>query len=124
MPVTSHVMFFSPPGGSKLSQRDGVESQHVPRVPGHLPPRRAAAQLHRAPGGNGQQSGHPRVAAASPRRVPRAHASSPGGCGERTELDGGEESLSTCLILSKRKAESKYRVMFSFLELPWDLSDR
>lgn len=60
-----------------------MESQHVPRLPGHLPPRGAAAQLHRAPGGNGQQFGHPRVAAAAPRGVPRAHASSPGGCGAR-----------------------------------------
>lgn len=47
------------PGGAELSQRDGLEGEHAPRLSGHLPPRGAAAQLHRTTGGDGLQPGHP-----------------------------------------------------------------
>lgn len=55
-----------------------MESENVQRVPGHLPPRGAAAELHRAPGGDGEQLGHPRVAEAAARGLARSHPPSPG----------------------------------------------
>lgn len=69
---------FALPGGAELSQGDGVEGEHAPRLPGYLPPRGAAAQLHREAGGDGLQPGHPRVEEAAAHRLPRAHAAAAG----------------------------------------------
>lgn len=55
-----------------------MEGEHAPGLPGHLPPRGAAAQLHRAAGGDGLQPGHPRVEEAAAHRFPRAHAAAAG----------------------------------------------
>lgn len=55
-----------------------MEGEHAPWLPGHLPPRGAAAQLHRAAGGDGLQPGHPRVEEAASHRFPRAHAAAAG----------------------------------------------
>lgn len=68
------------PGGAELPQGDGVEGEHAPRLPGHLPPRGAAAQLHRAAGGDGVQPGHPRVEEVASHRLPRPHAAAAGRC--------------------------------------------
>ncbi len=68
------------PGGAELSQGDGMEGEHAPRLPGHLPPRGAATQLHRAAGGDGVQLGHPRVEEAAAHCFPRAHAAAAGQC--------------------------------------------
>lgn len=57
-----------------------MEGEHAPRLPGHLPPRGAAAQLHRTAGGDGLQPGHPRVEEAAAHRVPCAHTAVAGQC--------------------------------------------
>ena len=40
-------------GGAELSQGDGLEGEHAPWLSGYLPPRGAAAELHRATSGDG-----------------------------------------------------------------------
>lgn len=65
-------------GGAELSQGDGVEGEHAPRLPGHLPPGGAAADVHRAAGGDGLQPGHPRVEEAASHRLSCAHAAASG----------------------------------------------
>lgn len=65
-------------GGAELPQGNGVEGEHAPGLPGHLPPGGAAAQLHRAAGGDGLQPGHPRVEEAAAHRFPRAYAAAAG----------------------------------------------
>lgn len=71
--IKSDVVFAFP-GGAELSEGDGLEGEHAPGLPGHLPPRGAAAQLHRATGGDGLQPGHPRVEEVASHRFPCAHA--------------------------------------------------
>lgn len=55
-----------------------MEGEHAPRLLGHLPPRGAATQLHRAAGGDGLQPGHPRVEEAAAHRLPCAHTAAAG----------------------------------------------
>lgn len=89
------------PGGAELSKGDGLEGEHVQGVPGHLPPRGAAAELHRAPGGDGEQPGHPRVAAPAPRRVPRPHPPAPGNSralSSRYPPGAGLRAFSSCSV--------------------------
>lgn len=71
-------------GGAELSEGDGVESEHASRLPGHLPPRGAAAELHRAPGRDGLQPGHTGVEETASHRLPRTHTTATGETHART----------------------------------------
>lgn len=77
MIFTRHF-FISLPGGVELSKGDGVESEHVQRLLGHLPSRGAAAELHRAAGGDGEQFSYSRMAKAASRSLACSYSPSPG----------------------------------------------
>lgn len=55
-----------------------MEGEYAPWLPRHLSPRGAAAELHRAAGGDGFQPGHPRVEEVAAYCVPRAHTTATG----------------------------------------------
>lgn len=55
-----------------------MEGEHAPWLPGHMPPRGAAAELHREAGRDGLQPGHPRVEEVAAHRLPCAHATPAG----------------------------------------------
>lgn len=76
--VVQTLLLCEPPGGAELSEGDGVEGEHAPGLPGHLPPGGAAAHLHREAGGDGFQPGHPGVEEVASHRLPRAHAAAAG----------------------------------------------
>lgn len=65
--------FFCASGGAELSKGDGMEGEYASRLPGHLSPRGAAAQLHWAASGDGQQSGHQGMEETATHRLSRAH---------------------------------------------------
>lgn len=55
-----------------------MEGEHAPWLPGYLPSRGAAAQLHRTAGGDGFKSGHTGVEKTASHRVPRTHTTTSG----------------------------------------------
>lgn len=72
------LCFLFASGGAELSKGDGLEGEHASWLPRHLSPRGTAAQLHRAAGGDGQQSGHQRMEETATHRFSRSHAPSAG----------------------------------------------